>query len=347
MKPNFWKTLSVCLVAVLAVTLLAQPAMADGDEQQKRVKKIIKCEDGDCTETIENLGGGDEVKIIIGGDGDAEKHIKIHKIKCDGENCDHAKGHKMVFVGDGGDKHVKIHKIECDGEDCDGAEGHKMVFVGDDGDIEVMSGGEGHAWVSHGGGHGGGFLGVQLTELTPELREHFGVSGGSGVMVSKVVVDSPAFKAGLEVGDIVSSVDGESVESGSALAKMIRGHDDGDEVVLNVWRDGAAQSISAAVEEREGHVRIGNMDALHRNMGGLHERMSDMHKRMRKVMIKCDSEDGDCESNVDIAGLDDFDCGGGEECEVKVSCSEGDCTCTVNGEDTDCAGIPGVPSSND
>ena len=51
--------------------------------------------------------------------------------------------------------------------------------------------------------HSGKVLGVGLTDLTPELREHFGVGGDAGVMISRVVEDSPAAKAGLRVGDII------------------------------------------------------------------------------------------------------------------------------------------------
>lgn len=299
-----WKTRTVCLVAMLALAVFALPAAAGSDDEQDvRVKKIVRCEDGDCTETIENLGDGDGVKIVL---------------------------------GDEMNKHVRIHKIKCDGDDCEEHEGmHKTVFVGDGGNVEVMTGDGSHAWVAHAGGHGGSFLGVGLTELTPELREHFGVPADSGVMVSKVIDDSPAFKAGIKVGDVIASVDGQKVAGGSVLGRLIRGHDAGDEVVLNVWRDGAVQSITTAVEER----RDSRLHAEHRG------EMHDMHQKMRRVMIKCDSDDGDCQSNMDTAGLDDYDCGGAEECEVKVNCEDGDCSCTVNGEDADCAGIPGVPSS--
>ncbi|MFQ5528518.1 MAG: S1C family serine protease, partial [Thermoanaerobaculia bacterium] len=302
MRTNTLKTLAACFVAALMLVAAAQTALADHDgEKRVHIKKIVKCEDGDCTESIENLDHG--VEVIV--DGDMSKRVHVKKIRCDGEDC----------------------------EEHDGA--HKMIFVGD-GDVEIMSGDEGYSWFSGHGVHGGGFLGVGLTELTSELREHFGAPGDAGVMVSKVMDNSPAFKAGLSVGDIITGVDGEDVSNGSALARMIRGHAEGDEVVLSVLRDGATQSITAAIEEREGGLHGAHMKRLH-------ERMGDMHKRVKKIKIQCDSEDGDCRSNVDVAGLDDFDCGGAEECEVHVECRDGDCTCTVNGEDTDCSGIPGVP----
>jgi hypothetical protein len=94
------------------------------------------------------------------------------------------------------------------------------------------------------------FLGVQTVALSPELREHFGVPTEAGVLVSKIVEDSPA--AGeLEVGDIISAVDGEPIDSPSELARAIGGHESGDGVDLEVWRDGRVRSVDATLVERE------------------------------------------------------------------------------------------------
>ncbi len=187
---------------------------------------------------------------------------------------------------------------ECeDGEaDCDNE--RRMVFIG----------GHGHHGL-HGGHHasGGGFLGIQMTELTSELRGHFGVPSDAGVMVSKVVEDSPASRAGLEVGDIVSAVDGEATSSGRALARAVRGHEDGEAVTLEIWRDGKMEILTASLEERA----------------------SPRHKRA------CAHHRGDG------AGKD-FSCGGAENCEVRIECDDdGDCDCTVNGEAADCDQIHG------
>ncbi len=207
------------------------------------------------------------------------------------------------------DKEVKVivkKLADCEGDDCEGE--RRMIFIGEDGEHHEIEGGHGdHVWVAHGGGHGhhgqkGGFLGVQMTELTPELRVHFGVPDDAGVMVSKVVDDSPASRAGVEVGDVVSAVDGEAVGSGNALARAIRGHEDGEAVQLEIWRGGQVQTLTANLEEREG-MR--------------HERNLRVHRH-------------------DFSGHD-FDCGGEGKCEVHVECDGGgECDCTVNGEAMDC-----------
>src|SRR5947199_8232817 len=58
-----------------------------------------------------------------------------------------------------------------------------------------------------------GYLGVALTELSPELRTHFGVAGDAGVGVGQGEAGSPAEKAGSRVGGSVSRGDGTAVES--------------------------------------------------------------------------------------------------------------------------------------
>ncbi len=95
------------------------------------------------------------------------------------------------------------------------------------------------------------YLGVALTELSPELREHFGVPGDSGVMVSRVEPDSPAAKAGVKVGDIITSLDGKKVETSFDMQRRIRDRKQGEGVALEIFRDRKAQTISATLAEKE------------------------------------------------------------------------------------------------
>ena len=180
---------------------------------------------------------------------------------------------------------------------------------------------------------GGGHVTQRLQELgplpqEPRVRRHrfdddggdlraFGVPADEGVMVASVVDDSPAAKAGLTAGDIITGVNGESVESGKDLAARIRKLEDGANAGLEVWRDGGMQSIDTTVEERKAPARMARAFAHDFSFG-------------------CDDED-DCNVFISSAdGLGDL-CDGEDDCEVKIECkSEGDCSCTVNGEDADC-----------
>lgn len=250
-------------------------------------------------------------------------------------------------------KKIRIKKVHhvCDGEDCEnhGHDGeHRAVFINRDGDMhEVHDLGAGDvAWVE-GGGHGlhamhlsGTFLGVQLTELTDELRTHFGAPEGQGVMVSKVVEGSPAALAGVQVGDIVTAVDGEAVRGAGSLASLIRARDEGVMVALEVFRDGRVETLSPTLAKREASAMPGMK--MMRKMHGGPGAMAGMHGA-GKVMVRCTGEDGeeDCEVTVGDVGVGGFDCGGAESCAVEVQCENDSCECTANGEAVDCNDLPG------
>ena len=94
-------------------------------------------------------------------------------------------------------------------------------------------------------------IGVQLTDLTPELREHFGVDKDVGVMVARTLEGQPAVLAGVEVGDIITAIDGAAVDSPSDLTRVIRGKEVGETVDLEIWRDGASRRLDVPVGERQ------------------------------------------------------------------------------------------------
>ena len=105
----------------------------------------------------------------------------------------------------------------------------------------------GLAWISE----GGGFLGVTLLDLTPELRQYFGAPEKAGVMVSRVEEDSPAAKAGVKVGDIIIGVDKDEIESSLDLRRTIRGKKDGESARIEVLRDRRSQTLTATISERD------------------------------------------------------------------------------------------------
>ena len=113
-----------------------------------------------------------------------------------------------------------------------------------------------------------GYLGVRLLEITPELRAHFGVPKDAGVLVAGVEKDSPAAKAGVQVGDIITRADGDRIESGSDLSRAVRHRKSGDALKLEVSRDRSARSLTVKVEERRvAEFDMGRLGDLGREIG--------------------------------------------------------------------------------
>jgi membrane-associated protease RseP (regulator of RpoE activity) len=83
----------------------------------------------------------------------------------------------------------------------------------------------------------------------PWLGAHI-VGTADGLTVRAVIADSPADKAGLNRGDIITAVDGTAVSDMHALLNAIKGKKVGDAVKLSITRDGSAQEIMATLEAR-------------------------------------------------------------------------------------------------
>lgn len=95
-----------------------------------------------------------------------------------------------------------------------------------------------------------GFLGVNLLDLTAELRRHFGVPEDRGVLVSRVLDESPAARAGLRPGDVVTAADGEALPSGLRLSLRIAAAGERRVVDLEYWRDGGKSSVRIPLDVR-------------------------------------------------------------------------------------------------
>ncbi len=128
--------------------------------------------------------------------------------------------------------------------------GERLLSLDDDDDPMVL----------HVGSHRGGYLGVHLLELTPALREHFGAPRDAGILVADVESGTPAAKAGLQVGDVVTRVDGERVESSRDLSRAIRRKKAGETVKIEVQRNKSARTLTATIEERKGReIELGDL----------------------------------------------------------------------------------------
>jgi serine protease Do len=95
-----------------------------------------------------------------------------------------------------------------------------------------------------------GFLGVNIQDVTPALAESFGLKNRAGALVAEVTPDSPAAKAGLKEGDVITAFNGEAVADANRLTLAVSAVAPGAKVDLDVLRDGKTEKLAATTGER-------------------------------------------------------------------------------------------------
>ena len=94
---------------------------------------------------------------------------------------------------------------------------------------------------------GGSWLGVETQEVTAERAKDLKLSAERGVVIGKVLEESPAAKAGLKDGDVIMEINGQRVEGTVQFRRMIRETPAGRTLQLTVWRDGHSQTVNATL----------------------------------------------------------------------------------------------------
>ena len=92
-----------------------------------------------------------------------------------------------------------------------------------------------------------GWLGVVIQEVNKDLAESFGLDKPSGALVAQLVEDGPAAKGGLQVGDVILSLNGQSINESADLPHLVGNMKPGDKINLDVIRNGQRKSLSMAV----------------------------------------------------------------------------------------------------
>ena len=94
-----------------------------------------------------------------------------------------------------------------------------------------------------------GYLGVGLNDVTPDNAKFFNLTGNTGALIASVTPDSPASRAGLKEGDVVTAVNGQTVETGSDLQVAVSEVAPGTRIQLEVERNGQSQKMELTVGE--------------------------------------------------------------------------------------------------
>ncbi|HEX7080672.1 MAG TPA: DegQ family serine endoprotease [Gammaproteobacteria bacterium] len=95
-----------------------------------------------------------------------------------------------------------------------------------------------------------GWLGVQLQTLDPDLAESLGLEEAKGALIAEVLDDTPAARAGLEAGDVVTRFGDRDIASPRDLSLAVAAADPGETVSVEIVRDGATRTIEVELGER-------------------------------------------------------------------------------------------------
>jgi serine protease Do len=89
-----------------------------------------------------------------------------------------------------------------------------------------------------------GWIGVQIQPVTQDIADSMGLKQAEGALVADPQKDGPAAKAGVEAGDVITAVNGQSVKSARELARVIGGIAPGSTAKLDVLHKGRSKVVS-------------------------------------------------------------------------------------------------------
>lgn len=92
-----------------------------------------------------------------------------------------------------------------------------------------------------------GWLGILIQDLTPKMAIRYGLSQKEGVLVTRVEFGSPAREAGLQEGDLITSLNNKKIPDSASLVKVVSKLSPGEKVPLNIIRHRRSLKLSIIV----------------------------------------------------------------------------------------------------
>ena len=114
-----------------------------------------------------------------------------------------------------------------------------------------------------------GYLGVMIQDLTPALAKKFQLKDTAGALVGDVTPKSPADKAGIKSGDVITEFNGKKVTDSRRLKLEVARIAPGRSVPLKVLRDDATKTLQVVVKEMPGTEELAKADASGKDTGTL------------------------------------------------------------------------------
>ncbi len=110
-----------------------------------------------------------------------------------------------------------------------------------------------------------GYMGIGISDVTPENARFFHVENNEGAVVTQVETGSPAAKAGVKVGDVITGLDGQKVSDASQLQIEVGQKEPGSSIKLEILRDGKNVTVSVTLEEMGSRDKEGKEAASNSN----------------------------------------------------------------------------------
>jgi len=112
-----------------------------------------------------------------------------------------------------------------------------------------------------------GWLGVSIQEVTPALAKSFNLKEKKGALVAQVFSGSPAEKAGIEQGDVITEFDGKEVKDSKELPRIVASAPVGKAVTVKLSRDGKVLDRQVKVGEMEEKAEVVKAPSSHKPLG--------------------------------------------------------------------------------
>jgi serine protease Do len=156
----------------------------------------------------------------------------------------------------------------------------------------------------HGGRVSRGYLGVNLDDITPGLAYNFNLSSEKGALVGDVMPGSPAEKAGLKSGDVITEFNGQPIDSRNDLLLAVADCSPGQDVTLKFTRDGGQNSVKVTLAERpseeEAKSQSSGTDALSSDTDALNGvKVEDLNAEVRQDLQIPDDVQGALVTDVE------------------------------------------------
>jgi serine protease Do len=103
-----------------------------------------------------------------------------------------------------------------------------------------------------------GYMGIGITDVTPENAKFFDLTDANGAVVSQVESDSPAAKAGMKTGDVITELDGKKITDASDLQVAVGEMWPGTTIKLGLLRDGKSLTVPVTLEAMGSRDAEGN-----------------------------------------------------------------------------------------